>query len=92
LVVSAKSLRDNSILLVPEGDPMLTTKNIMIRNKNSSFTGRCLVRSSNLGILVDAHVSQDSVKFDVDHRLVAPGQYLVFYSDSGMVLGGAVAS
>lgn len=92
LIVTAKSFRDNSILLVPDGDPMLTTKTIMIKNKNSSFTGRCLVRSSNLGVLVDAYVNQDNVHFDIDHKLVAPGQYLVFYNDSGMVLGGAIAS
>jgi tRNA-specific 2-thiouridylase len=90
LVVYRKSLDNNSITLVPIDYVGLSVKGLSFRNKIGNFNGTCFVRSSNLGDLKLAHVYDNILIFDTTQLKVAPGQYLVFYDDSGIVLGNAI--
>lgn len=89
MVVARKNLKDNSILLVPAGDPVLQTMSVTFKNATTSFQGPCLVRWRNLGGLVPAVIDGDSVRFNFPVDIIAPGQSVVFYVND-VVVGGAL--
>lgn len=88
LVVYKKNITDNTIVVVPSDSPFLMVDSLVVRSSN--FSGICFVRSSNLGELVKAQIIGNKVFFDKPHKIVAAGQYLVYYDDNGIVLGGGI--
>lgn len=90
MVVLSKNLSDNTITLVPDNDPALFTTSLNVRDKTADFQGACLVRWRNLGDLVPAVISGNTISFTNPIQKVAPGQSVVAYNLNGLVLGGMI--
>lgn len=90
VMVIKKDMTSNTLIVALDGCASTKQRTIKVRNFTSDVSGHCYVRFSNLGKIHPAKVDGGDVILDYDISLIAPGQAAVFYTDTGLVLGGAV--
>ena len=98
LFVADKNIAANTLVVARgESDPILYRNKLIAENLNwikgtqPSFPLKCLARIRYRQLVQKCVLnSNGEANFDAPQRAVSPGQSIVFYSDSGEMLGGGI--
>jgi tRNA-specific 2-thiouridylase len=91
--VIGKNLKQNNLIVGSEKE--LSSKKIKLKNINwiigkPKFPFTALVRTRYRNPLIRATINKNGIKLEKPQRAITPGQFAVFYSKKGEVIGGGM--